>query len=426
MWIKKKSSILLFGLTIVALAARGQAAKSPFTYLGIGEPYGNALVHNQGMAGVGISNPQYFFLNNQNPALLTFNRFTVFGAGFIGERRTVSNSEKSETNGNGNLNYLITAFPIKLGQWTTSLGLMPYSSVNYKVNYTAPIEGSTNTVDVVETGQGGINQFYWSNGFLLHRNLSLGIKAAYLFSSIINEYTNQLSSSNQTITYYPTIYERNYVHDITFSTGIAYNIDSLFNRKNYKINVGLVYDFKSKINSEYSARIERRNAAGIVDSTTLVKDRPGQMTLPSSISGGISFAKGEILLIGIDYTYLDYRQFRDFKGRANEWGTKGFRLAVGGEFTPDPTAMGSYLKRITYRTGINYDRYAYLINGMPVKDFGINFGFSLPVSRISSLDLAFKAGKRGDLNKNSIEENYFKVYFGVTFNDQWFIRRRFD
>jgi hypothetical protein len=50
----------------------------------------------------------------------------------------------------------------------------------------------------------------------------------------------------------------------------------------------------------------------------------------------------------------------------------------------------------------------------------------LPVSRISSLDLAFKAGKRGDLNKNSIEENYFKVYFGVTFNDQWFIRRRFD
>ena len=61
-----------------------------------------------------------------------------------------------------------------------------------------------------------------------------------------------------------------------------------------------------------------------------------------------------------------------------------------------------------------------------MRDFGINFGLSLPVSRISSLDLAVKVGKRGDLRTNTIEENYFKLYFGVTFNDQWFIKRRFD
>jgi len=63
---------------------------------------------------------------------------------------------------------------------------------------------------------------------------------------------------------------------------------------------------------------------------------------------------------------------------------------------------------------------------MPVNDFGINFGLSMPVSRFSSLDLAFKIGKRGNLLENTIEENYFKIYFGVTFNDQWFIKRRFD
>ena len=80
---------------------------------------------------------------------------------------------------------------------------------------------------------------------------------------------------------------------------------------------------------------------------------------------------------------------------------------------------------MTYRTGISYDKYPYLINGMPVKDFGINFGFTMPVNR-SSLDFALKVGKRGNLQDNTIEENYFKIYFGVTFNDQWFIRRRFD
>jgi hypothetical protein len=419
-----------FNLLVVIMASfsatYGQAARSPYTYLGIGEPYGNALAHNQGMAGVGISNPQYFFLNNQNPALLTFNRFTVFEAGFIGEQRTISNNEKSETNGSGNLNYLITAFPVILGKWTTSVGLMPYSSVNYKLNYNQPIEGSNEQVAVSESGRGGINQFYWSNGLLLHENISLGIKAGYLFSSIINEYSNSLTNSNQTIAYYPTVYERNYVRDLIFSSAISFNKDSLSSKKNLKLNAGLVYDFKSNINTEYYARIERRNVAGIVDSTTLVNDLPGKMTLPSTISGGLSIGRGEMWLIGVDFSYFDYRQFRDFKGRTNSWGTDGWKWAIGGEFTPDPTALGSYLKRITYRTGVNYDKYPYLINGKPVKDFGINFGLSLPVSRVSSLDLAFKVGKRGNLEDHTIEENYIKIYFGVTFNDQWFIRRRFD
>ena len=92
-------------------------------------------------------------------------------------------------------------------------------------------------------------------------------------------------------------------------------------------------------------------------------------------------------------------------------------MALGTEFTPDVVALGSYLKRITYRTGVSYDKYPYLINGVPLKDFGINFGFSMPVSRV---------GKRGNVKDNTIEENYFKFYFGATFNDQWFVRRRFD
>ena len=88
--------------------------------------------------------------------------------------------------------------------------------------------------------------------------------------------------------------------------------------------------------------------------------------------------------------------------------------------------MSNYLKRLTYRTGVSIENSAYLVNGNPVKDFGITFGVSLPVSRISSLDLALKVGHKGDKTLNTIEENYLKLYFGLTFNDQWFIKRRFD
>jgi hypothetical protein len=35
-------------------------------------------------------------------------------------------------------------------------------------------------------------------------------------------------------------------------------------------------------------------------------------------------------------------------------------------------------------------------------------------------------GKRGDKANTLLEENYFRIFFGVTFNDQWFIKRKFD
>src|SRR6187399_3272406 len=125
----------------LSLTAHAQATRSPFSAFGVGEYYGNSLAHNQGMAGVGISNPQYFYLNNKNPALLVFNTFTVFESGIVGENRTLKNGEAVETNGSGNLNYLAIAFPIKRLRWTASSGLMPYTTVNYQFTYTDAILG---------------------------------------------------------------------------------------------------------------------------------------------------------------------------------------------------------------------------------------------------------------------------------------------
>lgn len=416
--------IILFLIGGVTSFAFSQAARSPFSSFGIGEYYGNNLAHNQGMAGVGISNPQYYYLNNKNPALLVYNRFTVFEGGMIVEQRTVRGDSTKEVNSNGNLNYLIMGFPVKPGKWTTSVGLMPYSNVNFVLNYKNDISGSTNTVDVTEKGSGGINQFFWSNGVSLHKNLSVGLKATYLFSSIINETTNSLTNTNQQVAYFPTIYERTYVKDFDFSLGIAYHKDSL-TKKNYRLNIGAVYDFKTDLNSELSQRVERRPISKGTDSVTLATIN-GNITLPQTFSGGISLSKGYQWTLGADFTYLDYKQYRGIDGQPSSNIKSAFRMALGFEFTPDLASPSSYLKRMTYRTGVSLDNYPYLVNNSNVKDFGINFGLSLPVSRISSLDIAVKFGKRGDLQTNTIEEKYFKLYFGVTFNDQWFIKRKFD
>lgn len=412
---------------LVSGGALAQTANTPFSYRGLGDFYGNALAHNQGMAGVGVSNPQYFYLNNQNPALLVFNRFAVFEGGFIGQNNTIKGNGPSEKSFNGNLNYLMMGLPVKMGKWSTSFGLAPYSGVNYRSNYTDNIEGSTHMVNVQETGSGGLNQAFWANGVALSKKISVGVRASYLFSSIINEYTNTLSAeATPVVVYSPTIYERTYIKDFNFSLGVSFHEDSLFN-KNYRFNFGAVYNFKSELNTEYYTRIERRNTSGaVMDSTTLINNVPGTISLPQSFTAGVSFGRGERWMIGLDYSFLKNSAFRDFSGNSQN-AVDSWRIALGGEVTPDPTALSGYLKRMTYRTGVSMEKYPYIINGNPVNDLGISFGFTMPVSRISSLDFALKMGRRGTIQEHTIEENYIKIYFGVTINDQyWFIKRRFD
>jgi hypothetical protein len=196
-------------------------------------------------------------------------------------------------------------------------------------------------------------------------------------------------------------------------------------RKANRFNVGAVYDFKTNLNSRFYQRIERRNVAGLVDSLTLISNQPGIITIPSKLAVGISFSKGYKWTVALDASYANYSQYRDLVGK-NPYQGNAWSVAAGYEITPDVASLGSYLKRMTYRTGVSIENSPYLANGNAVKDFGITFGLSLPVSRISSLDLALKVGKRGDQALNLVEENYLKLYFGMTFNDQWFIKRRFD
>lgn len=416
---------LLLIFSLGSFLAFGQAARSPFSSFGIGEQYGTALTHNQGMGGVGISNPQYWYLNNQNPALLVFNRLTTFEAGLLGEQRVQSSSTTSEYTGSGNLNYVVLGIPVKPGRWTSSVALMPYTRLNYQLRYTQPIDGTTNnTVNVEEKGSGGINQLNWSNGVSLNKSISVGLKATYLFSSVVNEYSNLLTQSSQALRISPKIYERTFVSDFQFSPAISIRVDSLF-KHNYRLNFGVVYDFSTNLNSKFYQRIERLNAGGIIDSLTLIPNVKGTITIPQSLAVGISFGKGYQWTASVDATYTDYSQYRGLSG-LNPYETNDWRFAGGFEMTPDQASLSSYLKRVTYRTGVSFENYPYLVNGNPVRDFGITFGFSTPVSRVSSLDLALKVGKKGDKTLNLLEENYFKIYFGVTFNDQWFIKRRFD
>ena len=415
-------------LSAVGQAVFGQATRSPFTAGGIGDVIDLAQANNQGTGGIGISNGGYFYLNNLNPALLPYNQITVFSAGFIGQKSKVTDGSNTDTYSGGNLNYLATAFPIKKGYWTTSIGLMPYSNVNYDFSYESTVTGSpSDTVTIREQGSGGFNQFYWANGFTINKNFTVGIRATYLFSSVEKKFSNTIQDVGNVYT--PVVTDRLTVSDFAFTGGIAFTQDSIFNSR-IRLNAGLTYDLGGDINAKKFQSFDRTIANGPALATdTLINERSGSISLPQTIGLGLSFNRGFKWMVGMDVKMTKWSDYKDFYGNNNSL-DDSFKVTIGGEYTPDPTSVTNYWKRITFRIGGSYENTPYLIEyegkTNQVKDFGINFGWSLPTGRYSSFDLAFRVGKRGDANKTIIEENYYKIYLGISFNDQWFVKRKYD
>lgn len=425
-------------LMIISLSAFGQAGKSPFTTFGVGEIFGGAVIQNQGMGGTGVAQPQYWSVNNQNPALLINNYFTTFQAGALVERRTFSIDTASQTGIYGNLTYLATAFPVmrskknpNLMLWSTSVSLLPFSKVNYKLKYEDPImvaDTINNWEQITETGSGGLSQVSWGNGFRIMNGLSAGVKASYVFGSIVTDYSSNLRETSQTVPYVAALKDQTYIKDFMFSGGLAFSKDSVFNN-DIKINAGLTYAFATKMKASHTTVKQRRLASNDPASPqdTLSSFR-GDVNIPSALTFGLSINKGVNWSIATEFSMQDWSKFRSIN-EENEGLEKSWKIAIGGEITPDQADFKNYFDRVTYRLGASFEKTPYsdptVPNGKQLNDYGINFGFSLPAGR-SSIDTAFRLGKRGNKSETSVDETYFKIFFGITFVDQWFYRRKID
>jgi hypothetical protein len=411
---------------MVSLGVYGQAANSPYSTFGIGESYGNALANNQGMGGLGLSQPQYWYLNNQNPALLVYNSFTVFQAGLVGEQLKFNNGSESATTRGGNMNSLAIAFPVKYMKVTTSLGLTPYTNVNFNLTYPETVDDAAtgqviDTVSVSEQGNGGLTQLYWSTGFKVMKNLSLGLKASYVFGSVSNLINKDIPIEGQSIPIISGYNQNTYSKGFLLGGGLSYSKDSLLNG-DYRFSLGAIYDFGGSINSKREEEFFSLNAInGDTVLTPVLNSLEGKLTLPAGFGGGISFAKERVWSIGFDYYYQDWNTFSSLSRIDDDLGA-AWRMALGGEFTPNYIST-AFFKRVTYRLGVSSS--PFFANGKKVDDFGINFGFSLPAGR-SSIDVALKAGQRGNVEENGLKEKYIKAYLGFTLNEQWFVKRKFD
>lgn len=423
----KKHSFIFFVLLGLVVGANAQNASSSYSIFGVGNLSNYAVAYNNSMGGLGISNGKPWILNNINPALLPLNNFTTFDVGLYVERRTLNTSDLHETNLTGGLNYLTFGFPLINKKWTMAIGLMPYSNVDYNIVSNSPVvNNEAATASYQYTGSGGVNQVYLSSGWVIVPNrLNFGIRVGYAFGkvkdqTVINISERSYRDEEDTVGVRKEFEITEFLRESRYSDILlegGLNFTQRLSKKT-ELNLGFVYELANNFNTHRDEQISVVDGLSASTPTdTILNNVKGNTFLPQKFGGGISISKDYKWTFGIDYYSRDWTEFKSEYGREQDF-QKSWEIIVGGEFTPDFFSATSYMKRVTYQFGLDYEQTPVKIKNASIDDFGINIGVSLPVGSASIFNLGFKYGQMGTTSDDLVREDYYKISLGVIFNDR--------
>jgi len=416
------SICLLFSLAIFAQ----ESTSSPYSFYGIGDIKFKGSVENRSMGSISVL-PDSIHINIQNPAQLACLKLTGLALGGT-YANTKSKTETQEAKARRtSLDYMVVGIPV--GKVGIGFGLIPYSSVGYKIGRTAYVTNNNN--DTIRSiisrynGIGGVNKVFLGFGYRLTKNINIGGDLQYNFGTIETK-----SLLYQTDLQYGS--RENNVSDlrgVNFDLGITYQ--TKVNSK-YSFFSSLAYTPEAVLTSGNTRNIEivqllSTSAVSVIERQNIsVEDT--KIKLPSKLSFGSGFGQVKKWLVGGEITFIQNsvmsNRFNDINSATFE---NSVRYSLGGFFIPNYNSYSSYYKRMVYRGGVRYENTGLVIQNKSITDFAANIGLGMPLGgTFSNINIGLEIGKRGTKYYNLVEENYINISVGLSLSDKWFVKRKFD
>jgi hypothetical protein len=410
---------------------------SPYSYFGVGNLVDTRLVRYSGMGGLGIAIREDsipFAVNFSNPASYTAIRFTSFDIAGYGSIATLRDASTSENVNKANLSYFALGFPVTKW-WGGAFGIRNFSTLGYtSINSEeVPYADDTLTVNWIQQGKGGVDQFFIGAGFKPFKNFSFGFNASFLFGTISRIRLTEVGEQNY---FSSSTFDEVSVRGFYFDYGMQYTIPI----KTSSLTLGVwgaapldVYAPMSRLSTMYYPTV-----GGISDRDTVVmRDSSTWMHMPLRLGFGAMAQVGRKWGVGGEFLYEQWSQFRDTEGKAEGLGDL-WRGSVGVEFRPsfeyNKRGFWSYFGKMHYRIGGFYAQSQYVIAGTRVPEYGTTIGLGFPVSRMragdnqfvqSMVNISVEWGQRGSVSNGLLLEDYWKFKLGFTLNDKWFIKRKY-
>ncbi len=433
-----KQLCLVF-IAFLALNVHAQeGTTSPYSFYGIGSLKFKGTAVNRSMGGLSIYSDS-IHVNLRNPASFASNklkslndqgRIVKFAVGGTSTNTTLKTSSSSGKASSTSFDYLVLSLP--MGKFGMGFGLMPYTSVGYKLE-------SINSEDVLTNryrGKGGVNKAFLGLGYQVTEDLSIGIDASYNFGNIQNSAIKFVYDNEGNLLQYQS--RESNRSDLS---GINYNFGILYKPMlSDKLQLTSAFTFSPK--ADITSKNERIFATIVINQTTgqefpvneIIADLEADglkktiLTLPTKTSFGVGIGQPRQWFVGAEYTFLKTSEFSNaIFSFDNATFVDASTISVGGFFIPRYNSFNKYWKKVVYRTGIRYENTGLKINSETINEFGISFGVGLPVGRLfSNANLGFEVGKRGTVNKNLVQENFVNFQLSLSLNDRWFAKRKYN
>lgn len=408
--------IILGSLFLFSLQIFGQeSSASPYSYYGIGEIKFRGTVDTRSMGGIGILNDS-IHINLQNPASLSalkLTTYTVAGTFTPTTLKTATDAQKAQRT---SLDYLAMAFPT--GKTVFSLGLLPLSAVGYRINNV----DLASQKSLLYNGSGGVNRVFFASGYRLGKKINVGAQIAYDFGKTTKSATlvqggNQFASK-----------ESNFAE----LSGVNFNIGATYSSKiNSKLELVVSSNVipTSTLHSKNSRTVDKIsfNAQGgelVFDSQEITVQNT-KIKLPTKVVVGGGIGESKKWFVALESSFQGKPDYDIVYPKATfENATK---LSLGGYYIPKYDSFSSYFSKVTYRAGFRHENTGIVIGSKSIKDTAFTMGLGLPLGgAFSNVNFGAEFGKKGTTNAGLVQENYMNISIGLSFNDRWFVKRKFD
>ena len=187
---KKINYIAAVMILLTSVTVKAQVTtQSPYSRYGLGNVKGLLLPQFRAMGGISTAiykpNDYYSNINMQNPASYSGITLTTVDIGMSGGFKQLKKGSLSESSFNSTLSHVALAFPIKAGRTGLSFGLLPYTDLGYEFSNTEKLEGDTNTVNKLYSGEGGLTKAYIGLGQQFGDHFRVGVNIEYVFGNLV-------------------------------------------------------------------------------------------------------------------------------------------------------------------------------------------------------------------------------------------------
>lgn len=411
---------------LCVLTAQAQnEISTPYSSHGIGvlNRSSNGILDAMGGVSYAMQNPYY--INFRNPAsYAAFDSLSfIADAAFSVYSSHLTQGPLSQRNSYAKPGYIAIGLPVTR-HWRTSVGIRPFSDIGYNIVNSDVIE-NIGTVNYTYSGKGGVNQLYWGNAFKICKGLSIGLNASYMFGSVYAYSNTEFEGDNLFNTYVNDAY---FVDGIYLDAGIQY----MFNiGEKHRLGLGAVYSNTAYIWAKEKLLVN--SYSGTYISTTLYdtvlyqEGLRGNLNIPQSIGGGLSYTYANKMTIAADVTWNNWTKFQ-FMKPSNDTMQNSLTASLGVQYIPDPLS-NKFFKKMSFRAGGKFSTGELVMRNKPISEFGVCIGVGVPLTTFnthSSINILFEYGKAGTLSNNLVHQNYFRFSFCFTLQERWYQRVKLD